>query len=95
MRIALYLVLTWTGFLASIFLRNLWFLLVNFYLAPVVRFGSFKSFSLGTMDCTFNTEDGGLHVAGGQLIYAFAAPVVFIHLIHQEREQKQKDRTLE
>ena len=89
MRIALYLVLTWTGFLASIFLRNPWFLLVNFYLAPVVRFGSFKSFSLGVCDCTFNTEDGGLHMAGGQWIYAFAAPVVFLHLIFKEREQRQ------
>ena len=38
---------------------------------PVFRFGSPKSFSLILFDFTFNTDDGGLHIAMGLLTYPF------------------------
>ncbi len=79
----LYLVLSATGYLVSFTLLNPWFLLISLYLAPVVRFGSFKSFSLGVCDCTFNTEDGGLHMAGGLLMYLLISPLIVIDVARQ------------
>ena len=78
MRFALYLALCFTGYLLSYLFLNPWFLLVSLCLAPVLRFGSFKSFSLGICDCTFNTEDGGLHMAGGFFMYLLVLPFMAV-----------------
>ena len=75
MVLRLYLALAFSGYLLSYLFLNPWFLAISLYLAPVSRFGSFKSFSLGICDCTFNTEDGGLHVSMGSLIYSFVLPI--------------------
>ena len=81
MRIVLYLVLAATGYSLSLLLVNPWFLLISFYLAPVSRFGSFKSFSLGAFDFTFNTEDGGLHMAMGSLFYLLLSPFMVFEFL--------------
>ena len=78
MGIALYLALCFTGYLLSYLFLNPWFLLISLYLAPVLRFGSFKSFSLGICDCTFNTEDGGLHMTLGFLGWFLLLPFAAI-----------------
>ena len=78
MGIALYLVPCFTGYLLSYLFLNPWFLLISLYLAPVLRFGSFKSFSLGICDFTFNTEDGGLHMTLGLLGWFLLLPFVTI-----------------
>ena len=72
----LYLFLSIAGYLLAFLLVNPWFLLISLYLAPACRFGSFKSFSLGTYDFTFNTEDGGLHMAGGTFLYFLISPIL-------------------
>ena len=81
MGFALYLALCFTGYLLSYLFLNPWFLLISLYLAPVLRFGSFKSFSLGICDCTFNTEDGGLHMAGGFFVYLLISPLVLLEML--------------
>lgn len=78
MVLRLYLALAFSGYLLSYLFLNPWFLLISLYLAPVLRFGSFKSFSLGICDCTFNTEDGGLHMAGGFLMYLPLLPLLAV-----------------
>ena len=75
------LVLSAAGYLVSFTLLNPWFLLISLYLAPVVRFGSFKSFSLGICDFTFNTEDGGLHLTLGLFGYLLTLPFVVIEML--------------
>ena len=75
------LVISAAGYLLSFLLANPWFLLISFYIAPVCRFGSFKSFSLGICDCTFNTEDGGLHMASGPLMYLLMSPLVVLEML--------------
>ena len=72
------LVISAVGYLLSFLLANPWFLMMSFYIAPVCRFRSFKSFSLGICDCTFNTEDGGLHMAGGFLMYLPLLPLLAV-----------------
>ena len=84
-RLAIYWLMIWIGIIFSLLTHNPCFLFINFYLAPVFRFGSLKSFSLGLFDFTFNTEDGGLHMAMGQFIYAFIAPIsVFNEITDQD-----------
>lgn len=77
----IYVVLSATGYLLALLLVNPWFLLISLYLAPIYRFGSFKSFSLGAFDCTFNTEDGGLHMAMGSLFYFLLSPLMVFQLL--------------
>jgi hypothetical protein len=72
----MYLALALSGYLLSYLLLNPWFLLISLYLAPALRFGSLRSFSLGICDCTFNTEDGGLHMAGGSFLYFLISPIL-------------------
>ena len=75
------LVISAAGYLLSFLLANPWFLFISFYIAPVIRFGSFKSFSLGVCDCTFNTEDGGLHMSLGPLMYLLISPLVVLEML--------------
>ena len=81
MVLRLYLALAFSGYLLSYLFLNPWFLLISLYLAPVLRFGSFKSFSLGICDCTFNTEDGGLHMTAGLFGYLLILPFVAIEML--------------
>ena len=81
MRIVLYLVLAATGYSLSLLLVNPWFLLISFYLALASRFGSFKAFSLGAFDFTFNTQDGDLHMAMGSLFYLFLSPFMVFEFL--------------
>ena len=74
--IIIYVALIWVGIITALSFRNPWLLLISYYLAPVARFWSFRSFSLGIFDFTFNTKDGGLHMSGGHWIYALMAPWV-------------------
>ena len=81
MGFALYLALCFSGYLLSYLFLNPWLLAISLYLAPVLRFGSFKSFSLGIVDCTFNTEDGGLHMASGPLMYLLICPFLLVEML--------------
>ena len=81
MGFVLSLALCFTGYLLSYLFLNPWFLLISLYLAPVLRFGSFKSFSLGICDCTFNTEDGGLHMTLGLLGWLLLLPFALIEML--------------
>jgi len=63
------------GFALTFFV-NPWFLIINVYIAPVLRFSYWASFSLLIADCTFRTEDGGLHVAGGPIVYLLLSPII-------------------
>ena len=85
MALGLYLALAFSGYLLSYLFLNPWFLLISLYLAPVVRFGSWKSFSLGICDCTFNTEDGGLHMAGGLFMYLVISPLIVIEMLQGKK----------
>jgi len=78
LRMLIYLSLVWTGFLTAIRHQIPWLLLITLHLAPVVRFGSLKSLSLGLFDFTFHTEDGGLHGAMGTAFYAITTPVYIV-----------------
>ena len=80
-KFALYPTLRFSGYLLSYLFQNPWLLLISLYLAPVLRFGSFKSFSLGICDCTFNAEDGGLHMALGLFGYLLTLPFVAIEML--------------
>ena len=96
LRILGYLALVWTGLITAVVSKNPWLLFITFYLAPVWRFGSFKSFSLGAFDGTLNTEDGGLHMAGGTLFYLISSPVViYMTYIGKMQEEKNQDTTAE
>ena len=75
------LVISAVGYLLSFILANPWFLMMSFYIAPVCRFRSFKSFSLGICDCTFNTEDGVLHMALGPLVYLLICPFLLVKVL--------------
>ena len=81
MGFALYLALCFSGYLLSYLFLNPWFLAISLYLAPVLRFGSFKSFSLGIVDCTFNTEDGGLHMTLGLFGYLLVLPCAAVEML--------------
>lgn len=54
-----------------------WFLIINCYIIPVLRFNYWASFSVLAFDCTFGTKDGGLHMAGGPIIHLTLAPIFF------------------
>ena len=81
MGFALYLALCFSGYLLSYLFLNPWFLAISLYLAPVLRFGSFKSFSLGIVDCTFNTEDGGLHMTLGLFGHLLVLPCSAVEML--------------
>ena len=81
MGFALYLALCFSGYLLSYLFLSPWFLAISLYLAPVLRFGSFKSFSLGIVDCTFNTEDGGLHMTLGLIGYLLVLPCSAVEML--------------
>ena len=81
MTFSLYLLLSITGYLLSFLFANPWPLLISLYLAPSIRFASFKSFSLGIVDLTLNTEDGGLHMAMGSLVYSLMSPYLVLQML--------------
>ena len=62
------------GFALTFFV-NPWFLIINIYIAPVLRFSYWASFSILIADCTFGTEDGGLHMAAGPILYLLFSPM--------------------
>jgi len=74
-RLPLWITVQILGFALTFFV-NPWFLIINVYLAPVLRFGYWASFSLLIADCTFGTVDGGLGVACGPLIYLLLSPII-------------------
>ncbi len=58
---------------------KIFILLVFFlWLLPSWRFRSPKSFSLIIVDCTFNTVDGGLHMALGLIAYPIVIPLLLL-----------------
>ena len=85
----LYLFVSATGYLLSVLLVDPWFLLISFYLAPVLRFGSFKSFSIGICDFTFHTQDGGLHMAMGSIFYLLLTPWWVFEMLREKLRGKQ------
>ena len=84
----LYLVVSAIGYLLSVLLVNPWFLLISFYIAPVLRFGSFKSFSIGISDFTFHTQDGGLHMAMGSIFYLLLTPWGVFEMLREKLRGK-------
>ena len=82
------LVVSAIGYLLSVLLVNPWFLLISFYIAPVLRFGSFKSFSIGISDFTFHTQDGGLHMTLGLIGYLLAIPMWLFEMLNEKLRGK-------
>jgi len=73
--LTLWITLQVLGFALAL-LVSPWFLVVNIYIVPVLRFNYWVSFSLLIADFTFGTEDGGLHMAGGPIMYLLLSPLV-------------------
>ena len=71
-----------------------WLVLLSLYVAPVFRFGYWASFSLLIADCTFGTEDGGLHMAGGPLLYLLLSPAVAIDYLLGKSSSKPSELPL-
>ena len=76
----MYCTLHGLGFALALFLSP-WFLTINVYIVPVLRFNYWASFSLLLADCTFGTKDGGLHMAGGPLLYLLLVPAIAIEFV--------------
>lgn len=68
-----------------------WFLFINAYIAPAFRYGSWKSFSVLLFDFTFNTDDGGLHMAGGPIIHLIFLPVMLMEIIMEKTNVNRSD----
>jgi len=78
--LTLWIALQVLGFALAL-LVSPWFLVVNIYIVPVLRFNYWASFSLLIVDCTFGTEDGGLHAAGGPIVYLLLSPLILADFI--------------
>ena len=84
---SLYCFFNAVGFALAFFLSP-WFLLVNAYIVPVLRFHCWASFSLLLADFTFGTEEGVLHVAGGPILYLLMAPAVAFEYISDSARRR-------
>jgi len=55
---------------------------VNLFISgSCIKVRVFQSFSLGICDCTFNAEDGGLHLILGLFGYLLTLPFVAIEML--------------
>ena len=69
---------------------SVYFLVFPVWLAPAIRFGSLRSFSLLLSDFTFNTVDDGLHMDISSIIKAIMYILVLPDIVSKFLRKKRK-----